>query len=202
MGFPGETVEDYERQLELIPLLYHLQPASGAGPIWLERFSPYFFDRSLPVHNIRPKPAYRHVYPARVDVAKVAYFFDCEMEGLLPGSLYTRVAAEIGKWQEDWARRRPKFVYQRSPDWLQLVDLRTHGEPKADALSGNEALAYEYCGDRERRGEQVAKFLTENGSGSVDVDDVVRMLDSFCDRGLMLGEDGRYLALALPVSRR
>ncbi len=62
-GFPGETEEDYLRQRRLVPLLKHLQPPGGWGQIWLERYSPYFFDPSFPVRDVKPLSAYRFVYP-------------------------------------------------------------------------------------------------------------------------------------------
>ncbi|MDQ1295393.1 MAG: hypothetical protein QG608_3278 [Actinomycetota bacterium] len=40
-GFPGETDEDYLEQAAVVPHVVHLQPPSGVGQVWLERFSPY-----------------------------------------------------------------------------------------------------------------------------------------------------------------
>ncbi len=54
-GFPGEVPDDYDRQLLILPLLRHLPPPSGSGRIWLERFSPYFFDDAFPTRNVRPR---------------------------------------------------------------------------------------------------------------------------------------------------
>lgn len=42
LGFPGETNEDYQCQLDLIPSLVHLQPPEATGNFWLQRVSPYF----------------------------------------------------------------------------------------------------------------------------------------------------------------
>jgi len=201
MGFPGETVADYERQWDLIPLLYHLQPPAGAGPIWLERFSPYFTDATLGFRRRSAKPAYGHVYPARVDVERVAYFFDYDYHGRLPDSVFRDTAARVDEWRDRWAAPRPPtLVYQRSPDWLQLFDTRG-GTPAAWSLSGDEAAAYEQCGDRERTPTHVAAALADAGRMLTDPDKVRAVLDGFCERGLMISEDDRYLALALPVRK-
>src|SRR5438309_6041815 len=40
LGFPGETNDDYLRQIDLIPSLFHLHPPEAIGKFWLERFSP------------------------------------------------------------------------------------------------------------------------------------------------------------------
>ncbi|MFI5247302.1 MAG: RiPP maturation radical SAM C-methyltransferase, partial [Nitrospirales bacterium] len=42
LGFPGETNEDYRRQIDLIPSLFHLHPPEATGKFWLQRFSPYY----------------------------------------------------------------------------------------------------------------------------------------------------------------
>ncbi|MEK7870648.1 MAG: RiPP maturation radical SAM C-methyltransferase, partial [Nitrospirota bacterium] len=42
LGFPGETNEDYRRQIDLLPSLFHLQAPEATGKFWLQRFSPYF----------------------------------------------------------------------------------------------------------------------------------------------------------------
>lgn len=66
-GFPGETVEDYRRQNELICCVVHLQPPSGIGRIWMERFSPIFFDRlAFPTRYVRPHASYGFIYPQHV----------------------------------------------------------------------------------------------------------------------------------------
>ena len=41
-GFPGERPEDYWAVIDQLPALVHLQPPSGATPLMLERYSPYF----------------------------------------------------------------------------------------------------------------------------------------------------------------
>lgn len=95
-GFPGERAENYDEQVDLIPLLTHLWPPTGVGRIWLERFSPYFFDDSFPVHDRRPEPAYRYIYPAgRVNLDKIAYFFQYSMGDVVepPLALYRLLSA-------------------------------------------------------------------------------------------------------------
>src|SRR3989442_1748946 len=42
LGFPGETNEDYRRQIDLILSILHFQPPEAVGEIWIERFSPYW----------------------------------------------------------------------------------------------------------------------------------------------------------------
>jgi ribosomal peptide maturation radical SAM protein 1 len=194
-GFPGETVEDYEQQARLMPLLVHLPPPTGGGPIWMERFSPYFSDDSFPVSDVEPWKAYRYVYPEELDVRKIAYFFTYTMGDVVPSDALTGVHMGIERWQKRWTEsaKRPMLVYQRAPDWIQIVDQRDAEETKVHALQGLEAAAYELCGDT----GTPARIASELGAEAGDVE---RALRKFCDLGLMIDEDGRYLSLALPVN--
>jgi hypothetical protein len=45
--------------------------------------------------------------------------------------------------------------------------------------------------------EQVVEHL-HSSNGSLTNDDVQATLDRFCEAGLMLGENGQYLSLAIP----
>lgn len=201
-GFPGETEEDYEEQARIMPLLVHLPPPTGCGRIWLERFSPYFFDRSFPLKNVRPQEVYRHIYPEEeLDLDEIAYFFAYKLERRLPAETYLRIQALAEAWKSAWKQKQiPILVYQRAPDWMQIVDRRTE-EAKAHALRGLEAVVYEYCGESDRSVPAIRKHLAETAGAEASDDEVLESLQKFCDLGLMLTENGRYLSLALPVNK-
>ena len=82
LGFPGETNEDYRRQIDLIPSLLHLQPPDATGKFWLERFSPYYTrPQEYGVRISGPGLAYEYVYDTRqVNLAKIAYDFEYELD--------------------------------------------------------------------------------------------------------------------------
>ncbi len=200
-GFPGESVKDYDDQLELIPLLRHLPPPSGCGPVWLERFSPYFFDKSFPVRNVRPRRAYSFIYPEdRIELDKIAYFFDHEMDSTVAPEHCERLYAAIDEWKARWdAQPTPALVYQRAPDWIQVIDRR--GEQAAvHAFQRIEALVYEFCGETDRTPRGVRRHLREAGEASVKETEVKAVLDRFCELGLMARDEDRYLSLAMPVN--
>jgi ribosomal peptide maturation radical SAM protein 1 len=200
-GFPGETKEDYRDQLRVDSLLRHLPPPEGTGRIWLERFSPYFFDRSFPVKNVKPLEVYRFVYPAdQIDLGEVAYFFDYEMDSTLPEASHSDLRAEIEAWKSAWERSpRPALVYQRAPDWIQILDRRSE-TVQAHAFHGPEAAIYEFCGETERTVEAICKQASDVPATSLDASEVSASLQKFCDLGLMLEEKGRFLSLALPTN--
>jgi ribosomal peptide maturation radical SAM protein 1 len=201
-GFPGETPADYERQAELFPLLVHLQPPNGGGQIWLERFSPYFTDPSFPVTDVAPWEAYRFVYPEdRLDLRKIAYFFGYAMGETVPPECLEGVQRAMQAWQDLWGQPKlPVLVYQRAPDWIQIVDRRAPDAPRVHAFHGLEAAIYEACGDTDHSPARVAGMLREERGADVDAGAVEGVLERFCELGLAIHEDGSYLSLALPVN--
>ncbi|HEY0554516.1 MAG TPA: RiPP maturation radical SAM C-methyltransferase, partial [Thermoanaerobaculia bacterium] len=202
-GFPGETETDYAEQVRVIPLLQHLPPPSGASRIWLERFSPYFFDDSFPVSGVTPLQAYRFVYPEhRIDLKEVAYFFSYEMDDTLPHDHHGELRDRLWHWKKAWkGEPRPSLSYQRTPEWIQVVDRRTQ-EIAAYSFTGWEADANELCGEAEQSAESLVQHLTQRGDrGEISTEQVCASLEKFCDLGLMLQEKNTYLSLALPVNR-
>ena len=76
-GFPGEDPQEYERMARLVPYLTHLPAPQAAARIRLDRYSPNFeYAKSCGISNVRPHPAYFHLYPFSPEViANLAYFF-------------------------------------------------------------------------------------------------------------------------------
>src|SRR5215203_3138705 len=127
-----------------MPLLVHLPPPTGGGSIWMERFSPYFTEDSFPGSDVEPWKAYSYVYPPELDVREIAYFFTYTMAAVVPEESLERVHKAMDRWQKRWvSSKRPVLVYQRAPDWIQIVDQRYAEETKAHAFQGLEAAAYE-----------------------------------------------------------
>jgi ribosomal peptide maturation radical SAM protein 1 len=201
-GFPGETVEDYEQQATLLPLLRHLPPPTACGRIWLERFSPYFVEDAFPVSAVRPLESYRFVYPEeRIDIAKVAYFFDYEMADTIPDERHDRLRREVEAWKKAWEKPvKPQLVYQRAPEWVQVFD-RRGDDVVGHMFHGLAADVFEACGETDRTVPKLCAQLGERRGIEVDGDDVLSALAEFCRLGLFLHEDGRYFTLALPVNR-
>jgi ribosomal peptide maturation radical SAM protein 1 len=201
-GFPGETADDYAAQEKLLPLLAFVQPPHYCGPIWLERFSPYFFDDELALKGVRPRRAYDFIYPVdNIDRSEIAYFFDYEApnEFVEPGS--ERLRALVADWQDRWkAPVKPALVYRRAPDWIQIVDRRRPDEPAVHALHGLDAAIYEACSETDRTPARVARELASSGWSEPSAAVIEDALERFCAHGLAVQEDGRFLSLALPAN--
>jgi hypothetical protein len=202
-GFPGETEDDYRRELEVLQRLGHLQPPYGCFPIRMYRFAPYFFDRaSFPVRDVRPERSYRYVYPLHVDLEKIAYFFDCSMGETAAEEAHRATQELVAQWQQRWeSDQRARLVYRRLPDAVLIDDQRGSGQGRRHTLLGPWALAYEFCGETMRTAGQVAEHLGSGPAGLGLSETVLAAgLEDLCARGLMVGEDGQYLSLALPAN--
>ncbi len=151
--------------------------------------------------NVRPLDAYRFVYPENaIDLHEIAYFFQYEMDETVPVQELDAFNNLLDEWRAAWERKpRPVLIYQRAPDWIQIVD-RRGPEPKAHAFPGMDAAIYEFCGETDRTVPVIAKHLAEVEGISAEQDQIRETLAKFCDLGLILEEDGRYLSLALPAN--
>jgi ribosomal peptide maturation radical SAM protein 1 len=189
-GLPGEEAGDYKTQAQLVPHLAHLQPPSSAGRIWMERFSPIFND-DFPVRRRQPERSYRYVYPAAVDLDRVAYFFDYELEGALPDDTYDELRAAVGEWRRAWSADDPTLTYRSAPGLLQIYDGRRPGHEGTYTFEGPLADIYLACSDRPTTAKAVL-------GGRLPLETVRAALDGFAERGLMFLDGELALSLALP----
>jgi len=195
-GFPGETEEDYRVQAGLIPRLVHLQPPLSAARIWMERFSPIYFDRErFPARRIRAERSYAYVYPESVDLDRVAYFFDYEFDGGLPESAYQPVEVEVQRWREAWARpHRARMTFRASPGFLRLEDRRHGGEAAIYSFTGPIALLYAVASNSPRSAAALAMHPGVGWTKSK----IEASLNELCTEGLMMRDGSLYLSLAVP----
>jgi ribosomal peptide maturation radical SAM protein 1 len=203
-GFPGETRADYEKELEVLKRITHLEPPKGSGRIWLERFSPNYTDReTFPVRNVRPEASYSHVYPAHVNLDKAAYFFDYVMGDTVPAETHLPTGDFLNEWQESWdSDERHALTYRRTSDGL-LIDYKWGADKQGTySLFGPLALIYEFCVETTHTVDQVVRHLQNSiGDSKFSAAEVQDVTDEFCSANLMLSEDGKYLSLALPANR-
>ena len=101
-GFPGETAEDYARNLELAQMLTHLDPPAGCGPIRLDRFSPNFDDAdALGFTRLRPMKVFKYIYPFdERTLSDLVYYFDFDYkEEIDDGGHAEALQQAIGSWK-------------------------------------------------------------------------------------------------------
>jgi ribosomal peptide maturation radical SAM protein 1 len=197
-GFPGETPEDYAAQAAAVPRLVHLQPPASADRVWLERFSPLFTQPArFPMRWREPEPSYRRVYPTTVDIDRIAYFFEYELETALDPATYAPLRAAVAEWSTAWAAEpKPVLVYRSAPGFLQIYDGRKPEHGGTYTFRDTLAQIYLACVDRPRTAAAVAREL-DRGLPAATVDGAFRR---FAERGLMFLDGDLALALALPAS--
>jgi ribosomal peptide maturation radical SAM protein 1 len=203
-GFPGETVEDYQTQLEVLRLIPHLEPPTGLVPLWLERFAPYFFDRDrYPIRNIRALESYRYVYPPTVRIDELAYFFDYEMGDTVATETLHETEALVKDWRDRWEGGAPRdaLTFVRTAATLTINDHRGREKPLVYTAHGALARIYESCVETYRSIDQIAALLRcEFPQSRFTETQVARALEQYRVAGLVVAEHDRYLSLALPAN--
>lgn len=199
-GFPGETAEDYEGQAALLPQLVHLPPPMNTGSrISMHRFSPIFADRkSFPARSVKPAESLKYLYPKSVDLNRVAYYFDYELEGTLPEESFEAMKTQAGAWKDAWkGTRRPRLTFNYSPGILEIEDRRNPDKPRAISTTEPLASLYSACSDQPHTAAWLQKSLGLEWS----VERIENGLAKFCSQGLMMRDGNQFLTLALPGSR-
>jgi ribosomal peptide maturation radical SAM protein 1 len=197
-GFPRETSKDYEGQLKLLRQIVHLPPPTSAGRVWMERFSPLYFDReNFPAVFLRPERSYSYVYPKHIQLDYVAYFFDYELADTLPDSAFTETRRHIKGWRAMWKNGvRPRLVFWHAPGLLRIDDARDPAAPRELCFADPAASIYASCSDRPRS----AANLKETLDLSLSVDDIEGILNEFIAYEVMIQDGSLFLSLALPAT--
>lgn len=207
-GFPGERPSQYEQTLDILPLLTHLQPPKSVHRIRVDRFSPYHASgETLGLTNVRPLPAYGHLYPARVRLPSMAYFFDYDYKTEQPDpETYLRPIKDfVDRW-----RRAFKFTfcfYLKGADFMDIHDYRflSPGDPQPAyrrfRLLKPHTDIYLFCESYQSL-EAVGAFLAERFPSKYTPEEVQRALEDLVSKKLMFQENNQYLSLALPMDSK
>jgi ribosomal peptide maturation radical SAM protein 1 len=200
LGFPGETNEDYQRQIDLIPSLVHLQPPEATGKFWLERFSPYYTrPHEYGVRITGPGMAYEYVYDGRqVDLKKIAYDFEYELENWpVDPHVYQELVAAIEGWQRLHASNdRPFLYYSKALDYVTVYDGRNPKAPTRQRYDGVGARAIEICNETGKSAEQIRAGVADRVEASDEV--LTAVLDDLTAKRILYEERGKYFTLAIP----
>ena len=204
LGFPGETNEDYRKQINLIPAILHLQPPEGVGKLWLERFSPYFTrPQQYGVRITGPGMAYEYVYdPKRIDLNKIAYDFEYEVDAKIDANLFEELTGLAAEWKRRYASGdKPFLFYAKSLEHATVYDGRGQGPPTRERYDWPAALIIELCSETPKSLEQIrdgvkgAREARATEDASVDA-----ALAQLLSKRVLYEERGKYLTLALPMN--
>lgn len=206
LGFPGETDDDYRRQIDLLPSLFHLQAPEATGKFWLQRFSPYFTrPHEYGVKITGPGMAYEYVYDAaRLDLLKIAYDFEYELDHWpVDPHLYQELVGLV----EEWQRRargsdRPFLYYSKAMDYVTVYDGRDPQAPTRQRFDWPAAEIIEVCNEAAKSRDQIRVLLKEAKSDLVLSDDELNQaLSVLTSRRILYEERGKYFTLAIPENQ-
>jgi ribosomal peptide maturation radical SAM protein 1 len=198
-GFPGEPPGDYRRMADLVPLLTHLVPPVGFSGLRLDRFSPNFFDSNrLGFRNVRPLPAYGYVYRLPpTAVANLAYHFTFDYSDDQRVAEYVSpLLRELRVWRS--LERESTLFSADLGEALVICDTRRVARHPVTVLSGLDRLLYLQC-DAITDVRCLADIVRRSGHASASDEWVIRRLEPLCIAGLLLRDEYRYLALAVPL---
>ncbi len=203
LGFPGETNEDYQRQIALIPSVVHLQPPEATGKFWLERFSPYFTrPHEYGVRITGPGMAYEYVYDARlVDLKKIAYDFEYQLDDWeVDPQVYEELVGLVHEWQRRFVSGdKPFLYYSKAMNYVTVYDGRTPGVPTRERYGWPASFIVEFCNEAPKNTEQIrgaVQAKQNQGDGSLDA--VTVALADLTAKRILYEERGRYFTLAIP----
>ncbi len=200
LGFPGETNEDYLRQINLIPSLVHLQPPEATGKFWLERFSPYFSrPHEYGVRITGPGMAYEYVYDARqMDLMKVAYDFEYELDDWpVDPHVYQELVSAVEGWQRlHQSTDRPFLYYSKALNYVTVYDGRNPKAPVRRRYDGLAALVIEICNEAAKNADQIRTVV----AGRADCSEaaLTPVLKELTAQRVLYEERGKYFTLAIP----
>ena len=203
LGFPGETNEDYRRQIDMIPSLFHLQPPESTGKFWLERFSPYYTNpHEYGVRITGPGAAYEYVYDARqVDLKKIAYDFEYELDNW---NVDPHVYQELVDLVQEWRRRigssdRPFLYYSKAMDYVTVYDGRSPTAPIRRRYEWPAAGIIEVCNEAAKSVDQIRTLLASRPDRSTNIDgEIDQVLGVLTAARILYEERGKYFTLAVP----
>lgn len=192
VGFPGEAAEDFTLQNEVIEKIPHFQPPYAIATARADRGSPMFTEPAKQgIVRLTPASCYRFIFPKQFDLARIAYYFEHEMEDTQGSTERVELFRRVAEWQERWRKNaRPFLRYRKGISGISIEDGRGT-QTVMRRYDDDWAALYEFCAD--------ARTIVELRAFCRPGDWIGRALSDFLESDLMVQLDGRYLSLALPI---
>jgi ribosomal peptide maturation radical SAM protein 1 len=196
VGFPGETDEDYEGMLSLLPKLFHLpSPGPEANVAQVQRFAPFHFDNvNQGIGAIRGDRYYDYLIPPSVANSNdYAYFFERDID---PDSPLERNLPALNECLAAWFESTTKLSLHLGAGNLDLVTVTGPSRissPLSKLESAILVLADELTSER-----SLVDCLVQAGLGSIE--SVLTAISGLDDRRLIARAEGLVLSL-LPFAK-
>lgn len=197
-GFPDDEVMEYQRLLELIPRLYHLDPPHGCQPIEITRFAPLQVDPiRFGIKETEHSELYEVIFSPQFlrktgfDLDAYAYYFERSFtHSLRLEEIYQMLQLQINHWKRISASREVKLQWSADKQGICFNDTR-YDEAGTLYKFGTDHLAvFEACCNEFQTVEQISK--------KVDIvkEDIERIIEELDQVRVIACEDQRIIGLA------
>jgi ribosomal peptide maturation radical SAM protein 1 len=200
-GFPGETREDYDYILSLLPEIRFLGPLPTCGPIRMDRFSPYYKNpKEYGLINFRPLDVYRYIYPFEDEsISQIASCFDFDYRADVdPRGYANEVINYIDYYRHEPERGSLIWIKDGDDGHLILLDRRSEAVGDEFKLTGYQKDVYEFCDSCKSKRKILAFIREKQPRVSINERDLNLFLEEMVLNRLMITDGEKYLSLALP----
>ncbi len=183
-AIPGETREDYEAMIGLMPLIEHLNAPVRYGPIHVSRYSPYQREpERYGIENLRAMPVYVELFGEQADTVCSNFDADYATEVMLDRLLTARFEEVAGHWTDAWESGAPPCLelHRLEDDWALVRDTREVARAPWQLLEPETLAALQAVREPMREDKLAAEH-------EAPIRDLVA-------RRLVAHYEGRYLAL-------
>ncbi len=201
-GFPGESSSDYDRMIDDLWSLTHLDPPLACGTFSVDRFSPYqAAPESFGLRRPRPLPVYEFLYPSsRLSLDKIAAYFELDVRDRPSMPYEAKLQRMVSVWK---SAHQSFFVYVRGLDFIDLHDTRPFDGGRAlqwrsYRLEGIAAFLFRLCATIKTIGEVTS--VCRERFPSLSLARVQDALAEMVEKRWMFQEDNYFLSLAVPLS--
>jgi magnesium-protoporphyrin IX monomethyl ester (oxidative) cyclase len=201
-GFPGETVEHYEKMPDLMRSLTHLSPPFHIVPLSLRRSAVYFDNaEEYGIQLFPPTADQDPIYTLAVQIDKDFDFLP--LASILKGE-YLRIPQQpiqechdaLEKWKEDYSRSFGQLWYRCGPGFMELCDNRANFSYQVYNIDETEGKIYLAC-EEGATIKQIRETLTETEREEFTPEDIRDFLDQLVEARLVYEENGIYISLGL-----
>jgi len=174
-SIPGETDDDYEEIIHLLPYLYHFQPPVMEGPLQIQRYSPLFNDhQKYKIKNLRPLQNYSYIFPEETDFWKLALFFDGEYDIAYKDQIKKRFLKVYNQWKELWKEtdNNPKlFIINLNNREYMVHDTRPIASQEVRILNKSHAAILREL--REPKDDEVVYSFVKHNNVEGEYEDLI-----------------------------
>ena len=202
-GLPSDTCEEYEKLLEVVPLLYHLRPPFSDVLVAVTRFAPLQTDperfRIAKSGHARPYDlilSRDYLRQHDIDLDDLAYYFGPGFE--YPPELtrlYSLLKVQVAYWRRVHSERQVELSSELGPDSLVTIyDSRYTDVPRVRTLSEVAGRIYGVAPS----GLFSMRELTEMLRGTSTPDEVSQAVSELEQDRLVYREGELVVCLAVP----